>query len=100
MKRMVNSVNIWSVDLVHVEDDAPGRSLFKSQYKRMLCLSANHATSLEVFFRFMQPEHTLSARVTCDHGVNTRRGGSGIGVRASGEEGSGTKHRGSILLFR
>ncbi len=58
MKRMVNSVNIWSVDLGHVEDDVPGSSLFKSQYERMLCLSgqklvdligANHATSLEVF---------------------------------------------------
>ncbi len=39
MKTTVNSVHIWSVDLVHVEDDAPGSSLFKSQYKRMLCFS-------------------------------------------------------------
>ncbi len=47
MKMMVNSVHIWSVDLVHVEEDAREGSLFKSQYKR---IGANHATSLEVFF--------------------------------------------------
>ncbi len=35
MKMMVKSVHIWSVDLVRVEDDAPGSSLFESQYKRM-----------------------------------------------------------------
>ncbi len=35
MKTMVNSVHIWSVDLVHVEDDVQGSSLFKSQCKRI-----------------------------------------------------------------
>ncbi len=39
MKTMVNSVHIWSVDLVQVKGDSKGSSLFKSQYKRMLCLS-------------------------------------------------------------
>ncbi len=33
-KTMVNSVHIWSVDLVHVEDDTPGSSLFKSHFGR------------------------------------------------------------------
>ncbi len=47
MKMMVNSVYIWSVDLVHVEEDARGSSLFKSQYG---IIGANHTTSLEVFF--------------------------------------------------
>ncbi len=39
MKMLVNCAHIWSVDLVHVEEHVGGRSLFKSQYKRMLCLS-------------------------------------------------------------
>ncbi len=74
-KTMVNSVHIWSVDLVCVEEDAPGSSLFKSQYKIMLCLSANHATSLGVFLPHPCTRHSscfdLRKQESCMFGDST-----------------------------